>query len=210
MKKLINLVVCTLMLSFWAMPSLVLAETSNLSDTSNSTSESQATFDQRQEDRKQALKIALTAVEKVRIKDRCKAAQGKVSSVVQRANGISTSRSEVFGNVTTKLNTLVDKLKARSADTSELEADIAVLNTKITKFNTDFATYKQAINDLAAVNCQNDPAAFKAALLAGRNALDQVKKDSNDVKAYLKDTIRPLLTTIRSQLGPAPTNGGSQ
>ena len=58
-------------------------------------------------------KIKLATVEKKKIQDKCKASQGKVSSVKGRIKGIETSRGEVHKNVIEHLNTLVTKLKAK-------------------------------------------------------------------------------------------------
>jgi hypothetical protein len=161
----------------------------------------------RVEKRKADLKVKLTATEKLNLQNKCKASQGLVSAVKGRAKGIETSRSKVFANITTHLTDLSTKLKNRNADTKALDADIATLQTKITTFTTDLATYKQAVSDLANMDCKTDPDGFKASLLAARTALEAVNKDSQAVRSFVKDTIKPELKTIRASLEANKTEG---
>jgi len=182
------------------------------SDDSTTLTEAQKTeMNARLEKQKAEFKVKLAAAEKIKIELKCTAAQGLVNSVRGRIKGIETSRSEVYKNVVNHLTDLSAKLKAKNVDTTSLDADIAVLKTKIATFNTDLATYKQAVTDLVAVGCKQDPDGFKAALLAARTDLDKVKKDAEDVRSYITGTIKPLLVQIRNQVekDDSPTSEGS-
>lgn len=154
----------------------------------------------RLEKRKAELKIKLTNAEKLSIQNKCKAAQGFVSSVKGRVKGIETSRTEVYGNILDHLTDLSAKLKNKGIDTKTLDGEITTLQDKIQTFNTDLATYKQAVSDLAAMDCKADADGFKASLQAARTALETVNKDSQAVRSYVKDTIKPSLKTIRGEL----------
>lgn len=154
----------------------------------------------RLEKRKAEFKIKLTDVEKLNIKNKCKASQGLVSSVKGRVKGIETSRSEVYANMINRLTDLSTKLKNKGANTTTLDADIAVLKTKIDSFKTDLATYKQAVSDLADIDCKTYPDLFQASLLAARSALETVNKDALAVRSYVNDTIKPELKKIRNAL----------
>lgn len=151
---------------------------------------------------KETLKVKLASAEKKKIQDRCQGAQGKTSSIIGRFQGIETSRGEVHKNLLNRLNALVEKLKAKSIDTTELEEAIVVLNTKIETFNTDLATYKQAVADLKAIDCKAEPESFKAALAAARTSLEKVRADAKDIRTYLQETIKPILKETRDALEP--------
>ncbi len=174
------------------------------------TTEDKTAFNARVEQHKAEMKIKLTTAEKTRILAKCKASQGLINSVKGRINGIETSRTEVYKNIIDRLTDLSTKLKNKGADTTALDADITNLKTQITTFNTDLTAYKQDVSDLVAIDCKTDPDGFKASLEAARAALVKVNKDGLAIKAYLSDTIKPLLKTIRDQLEPAktPTTGG--
>lgn len=178
-------------------------EDSEENTTTTLTDEQKKSLAERVEKRKTELKTQLKASEKARLKTKCKASQGKISSIRGRIKGIETSRSEVYKNMINRLTNLSDKLENKGADTTELDATIAELQTKIETFNTDLAAYKQAVSDLADMDCEADPDGFKASLEAARTALATVNQDALAVRSYLQDTIKPLLKTIRAQLAEA-------
>ena len=160
--------------------------------------------------RKADLKVRLTAAEKVKIQNKCQSAQGLVSSVKGRVNGIETSRTQVHSNMTERLTSLSEKLKNKGADTAALDAAITELKNKIETFNTDLAAYKQAVSDLAELDCKADPDGFKASLQASRTAQETVSKDAKAIRVHVNDTIKPLLKTIRAALETDKTEGGDQ
>ena len=173
--------------------------TSNTEETTqpkDPAAEPQARLDKRKADQK----TKLTNAQKTRLKGKCKAAQGKVSSVSGRAKGIQTSRAKVHANVVNRLTNLSAKLEAKDADTVELNTMIAELKTKITTFETDLAAYLQTIADLETMDCVSDPEGFKASLDAARTALETVHNDAKAIRSYLTDTIKPQLVAIRAQL----------
>jgi hypothetical protein len=164
------------------------------------TPDDKAALQERLTKRKAELKTKLTNAQKLLLKGKCKASQGRISSVSGRIKGIETSHGKVHANIVERLTELSTKLKNKGVDTTELDAAIETLQTKVTTFNADLVVYKQAITDLEAMDCVTDPDGFKASLEAARTALDQVKSDSTDIRSYVKDTIKPILKTIRETL----------
>lgn len=168
--------------------------------------------------RKTELKTKLRVTEKARIQSKCKASQGKVSSIKGRVNGLETSRGQVYKNVVNRLKDLSEKLKNRGADTTALDAAIVTLESKIATFQTSLAAYKEDVSDLAALDCQSDPDGFKASLDASRLAQQQASQDAKAVKGYVNETIKPILKTIRAELeatkpagdATTTTDGGNQ
>jgi len=152
------------------------------------------------EKQKTVHKIKLTNAEKLKIQNKCKAAQGLVSSVSGRVKGLETSRSQSYDNMVARLTDLSAKLKAKNADTTVLDADIVALQAKVTTFSTDLAAYKVTVGDLADMDCKTDPEGFKAALTAARAAQETVHKDAQAIRTYVKDTIKPVLSSIRAEL----------
>lgn len=157
--------------------------------------------------RKAELKIRLTNAEKLRLQSKCQASQGHVSSLKGRIQGIETSRAQVYSNMTDRLTKLSEKLKNKEADTAALDLAITELKTRIETFNTTLATYKLGVTDLAEMDCKTDPDGFKASLEASRTSQEQVSKDGKAIRAYVNDTIKPLLKTIRSELESKQTEG---
>ncbi len=173
--------------------------------------EDKAALLKRLEERKTALKTRLTATEQQRLKSKCKASQGNLSSLKGRIKGIDTSRANVYRELVERLTKLSGKLKENGVDTAQLDSQIDELKTKIETFKTDLAAYKQAVSDLADMDCVQDPTAFKASLETARTAREKVNADAAAIKAYVKDTIKPTLQQLRSTLEKnESTSGGDQ
>lgn len=191
-------------------------DTSQSSDSTNNTQNAETNDQQeaadlktRIEEHKAALKTKLTTLEQRHVQLVCKAAQGKLTSTINRVKGVETSREAIYKALTTHLTDLITKLKAKGADTKALEDEVTVLNTKIATFNTDLATYKQDLNDLGTMTCTTDPTGFKAQLETSRSARLKVLADATTIKAYVKDTIKPTLQTIRQKLGTTNNEGSN-
>jgi chromosome segregation ATPase len=159
-----------------------------------------ASLQKRLDNRKNELKVKLTAVEQQKIQLKCKASQGNISSLKGRINGIETSRTNVHRELVDRLTKLGDKVKAQNVDITELQKEIDALKSQISTFDTDLAAYKQAVSDLTAMDCAKDPTAFKASLLAARAAHDKVAIDAKNIRSYVNDTIKPTLQQLRKQL----------
>lgn len=154
----------------------------------------------RLEKQKTDLKIKLTSSESERLKTRCKPAQTVVKTEHDRFSSKVVGRTRAYAELTDKLDKLVARLKAKNVDVTELQNEIAVLQTKIATFNADLAAYKQALSDLRLVNCTTDPTAFQAALVTARTAHEALLNDAKDIRSYVKDTIKVTLHSIKTAL----------
>lgn len=150
--------------------------------------------------RKADLKITLNAAKQARLKSRCKASQGKLQSIQGRIKGLETSRTQVHANTLQRLTKLSEKLAAQGIDVSGLESQITEISLLVEAFNADVVVYKEAVVDLATMDCVADPTAFQASLEAARTARTKASESSKAIRTYLKDTIRPTLTEIKKQL----------
>jgi hypothetical protein len=149
--------------------------------------------------RRSAVRARLSGTEQNNIKSKCGASQGNISSLRGRIKGIETSRTQVYQNLVERLTKASGLLSANGADVTELNAQIAELETKIAAFQSGLAEYKEAVTDIAAMDCASDPANFKASLEAARTSRTSLKTKSVEIKTYLRETIRPTLTELRSQ-----------
>jgi len=155
-------------------------------------------------DRKTSLKTKLTTAEQTRVKSKCVPSQtGSLKLLSGRIKGIETSRKETHKNLLSRLDKLIEKLKVKNVDTTALEAEIVVLKTKIATFDADLALYKQAITDLKSMDCVADPVSFKASLETSRTLKQTVAKDSETIKSYVTETIKPTLKIIQASLETA-------
>ncbi len=164
----------------------------------------------RLQERKDELKLRLSNAQKTRLQARCKNAQGKLSAVEGRIQGIETSRNEVYGNLVGHLTELSSKLKAKGIDTSQLDMQIVQLEERIAAFKTEFAEYKQAVADLAEMDCEADPEAFKAALEDARSHRKTLHETGQNIRKYVTETIKLTLAVLRAELAAkAGTNSNN-
>lgn len=158
------------------------------------------------EKRKTALKAKLTTAQQKRIKERCKNAQTLISKLDARDAKTQQGRLAAYDGVVTKLTNLETKVAAQGVDTTSLKAQITALQAKVANFKTDMEAYRFAVSDTASMSCTTDPAAFKASLAASREDFAKIKADAADIRMYLKDTIKPTLAAIRTELKKGEAN----
>lgn len=154
----------------------------------------------RLEKRKTNLKTKLDAAKQARLKSRCKASQGRLSSISGRIKGLETSRTQVYQNTENRLTKLSEKLASKGLDVTELNTQITELHKLVDSFETELNEYKLAVADLAAMDCAADPTAFQASLEAARVARSETSEAAKAVRAYLKETIKPTLVELRSTI----------
>lgn len=161
-------------------------------------------------ERKAALKTRLDAAKQARIKNRCKPAQGKLNSIRGRVKGLETSRTQVYENLVSRLNKMSEHLETKGVDTTELDGQIAELVILVETFNTDLAAYKEAVSDLAAMDCVADPTGFQASLEAARAARTKVAEDAKAIRTLLSDSIKPTLVDLRKSMESGGTEEESE
>lgn len=135
-----------------------------------------------------------------RLKLRCNVSQTVLKSLQTRVTTAQENRTKVYGKINERLNELNTALKEKSIDTSKLEPQIKELETKIEKFNTDIAAYKQAVEDAGSTECSNDPLALKAAIQEARTHHSQLITEVADIRTYINNVIKPTLVQIKTDL----------
>lgn len=172
---------------------------------STETSATKQTREARSAERKEKLKTKLDAAQKKRIEDRCVASQGKITALKAKVQGYDKGYVTRYDTLLGKLSDVSVKLKANNLDTTKLDASVSELTGKVAAFNTDVDAYQQTIDDLATMDCKADPVAFKAAIETSRTQLTALRAQVGAIRALLKDTVRPELQALRTQLKTTET-----
>lgn len=168
------------------------------------------TLEQRVQNYKNTMGAAINTAEQKRLTLRCGVAQAAVKNLQPNVAKVQTARSTAYNSIVDKLDELEKKLGNQAYETSKLQGMIDTLDEKITAYKLHIDTYKQAVDDLTAINCTSDPVAFKAALVAARTAHDNLPADISDIRAYIINTIKPQLLQIQQDLKAGHTAGGNQ
>ncbi len=185
-------------------PVVAHAETTTTTTTETVTTE---TTTQRVGKYKLALKTQPTAVEQIKIKANCKAAQVKGRILSAQITQKITLRSAVYVAAAGKIDGLITDLKAANVDTTNLQTERDALQKLITTYGTDLKVYQDNITDMNAVDCVADPVGFKAALEAARTSQAVCLKDIKAIRAQVIDIIKPALEDIKNS---KPTDGDIQ
>lgn len=169
--------------------------------------EFKANLETRLKKRKEAVTENLTFIKQKRIQKGCVASQALISKVSEKASATKTSRDEIYDNMTKNAEKLRDRLKENGQDTAALDKNLEELHTLIDSFKTDLKEMRQVAQDLSAMDCGADPAGFISSLQALRESRNKVVTDSQAIKNYIKDNLKPTLQEIRSSIGQAKQEG---
>lgn len=148
--------------------------------------------------------------EQDKIRLRCSVAQANAKILATRLAGVQKKRGEAYDKILGDLNVLLGKLEKQAYETTALKENITALQTKVDTYKTGMNNYYLAVNDLATIDCPNDPVAFAAALQASRKAHQAVQPQMTDIRAYITNTVKPTLVQVREQIAAGRTVGGSQ
>lgn len=181
-------------------------DSTDTTDDSTQTEESRKeALNNRLKQRKELLKTRLSTAQKTRIQNKCKNSQGHLGRLKGKIHGLETSRGQVYDNLLNRLEKFSAKLTDKGLDSTELDANIVTLKEKIETFNTNLANYKQAVADLAEMDCEADPEAFQASLDTARDLRQTLHESGQDIRTFVKETIKQTLKDIRAQISGEST-----
>ena len=89
-----------------------------------------------------------------------------------------------------KLQTISTKLQTDGEDVSKFNSDIAILQVKIDKFNTDKTAVETALTNTKQYSCGTSQGQFKSAFEAVKSAQTLVKADAMDISDFIRNTLR--------------------
>lgn len=168
-----------------------------------------ATREDRVKQYKERRKNAITAVRANRLKSVCKNAQGKLTSLSARVNGVATARENAHKQISERVDAIIAKLQAANIDTAALEAVRASIQEQGATVSEQLAAYQLALSDLSEMDCEADPEAFGAALEEARELSMQLRQSAFDFRQAAKEELRTLLQQARSQLPDADSSGAT-
>lgn len=128
-----------------------------------------------------------------RVVNRCVQAQNTFREIQQRIAPAFDNRREVYVRMDAKLWVVIGQLKLAEQDTFRLERQRTILAGHVATLQRTFSYYSQTVDDLVLINCQADPAGFQALLNTARLYHTRVRTQSEAVRDYVVDTIKPTL-----------------
>jgi hypothetical protein len=172
-------------------------DTTKSTGTETETNDDKVARTKRVENDKKNLKETVTDDEKKHISDKCVSAQEIVKKKQDDNNAAETSHLEIYNTIVTNLQALSTTLASKGVAVKTLNIEIASLQLTIKNYIADDSAYKQALNDLALLDCKTDPVAFKATLEDARTKQKIVLSDAVAIRSYLSNTIKTTLVAIK-------------
>lgn len=103
-----------------------------------------------------------------------------------------------YQRIKEKLANVIRDAKTAGKDASKLEANLALLNTKIDTFDTDRLALIDALKEVRALACAEDKDAFKEALEEAQAQQKKVLADVRDIKRFYQTVIRANLRALNN------------
>jgi hypothetical protein len=209
MKSILTKNICALFSSGLCI--LLLASSTVYAETSNATganTQSKAITD-RVTKRKNLLKLQLTSDKSKKLIKNCTDAQKLIKSINAQDINKAAKRKQVYTNISTRLNIVVQGLSMRSIDTTELKSLQEQFNTTANQYLVDASTYKTTMEDLSEMDCVADPTGFAATLSTARQLRTTLASEVGQVKA-IKSQISQSVTKAADLVNSSSTLGAKQ
>lgn len=129
----------------------------------------------------------------------CDKVTEKVAARVTKFNEVQSAHDARFTQVTSKLQDISAKLKARGVDTGTLDSQIATLDQKRSKLESDKTAFISKLEESKGLTCGASQGQFKAKVAEAKVLQKAVVADVKDIHDFIK-TIRDTIKGMRTQV----------
>lgn len=133
-------------------------------------------------------------------KEKCVKIQGRVNERVVYFDEKASRHSTTYTNIEDHVNKLISVFNEAGIDASIIKIHLVELQTKISKFKKDYATYNFDLRELENVNCAYSEGEFRGSLLKVKNSLTVVHTDAADIRTFVRETILADIKALKAQM----------
>lgn len=130
---------------------------------------------------------------------RCSIAQERINLRVERFVDLKDEHLTLYRGIIQNLTNIADRLDKQGYDTTKIRADYKILNEKIVKRATDYSAFISKLEATKQFACGESEGKFVDALKESRAAMEVVRKDTQDIREYYKNTIRADISQLKAQ-----------
>jgi hypothetical protein len=152
--------------------------------------EDTTTIDQRMAARRP--KVQLSAADKLAIAGKCQLAQTAINDRKTKDIKAASIRLQTYNELVKRLTFLVNNLSSQGNDASRLLNAENYFVASINNYLSDAQQYKVAMDDLVIMDCQADPAGFRATLNEAKNLRAKLNPDVVTIKNNLANLQKEL------------------
>jgi len=126
----------------------------------------------------------------------CANLNNRIDKRISNFGLIFKKHSNNYQEHVSKLQIISSKLQTAGKDVSKLNSDIAILQVKIDKFNTDKLAVETALDNTKQYSCGDSQGQFKVALDSVRTVQTTVKADDMDISNFIKNVLRADISAL--------------
>ena len=149
---------------------------------------------------KQIMADKLTEAQTKRLTNKCKSAQGLVTSYHAKLNNVIANRKKVYMEIGDKLDSLITKLQNAGIDTTKLETARDDIKSEAQALSDSLDSYDIVLSDLESMDCESDPEGFKAALEDARDLQNKLREQATEFRRFATTELREIIKELRSEL----------
>lgn len=129
---------------------------------------------------------------------RCEFAQSRLEAHKERVELRIEARLNRYQNIISRLDTLALRIENNDGDATSLRASITELSDLVSQFEADYRLYIAEVRD-AVNNACGEEVTFKNIIGKALSALRTAKADAADIRAYIDESLKPLLREVRQE-----------
>jgi len=130
---------------------------------------------------------------------RCESINNRVEGRLRQYNEDRDMHYARFDKFRNRLVNISDMAEGKGFNVTDLDADIAILDTKIAKLKTDYALFIDKLAETRNYTCGHSEGEFKAALQRAKDQLNVVREDAKDIKNFFTEVIKEDLKALKEQ-----------
>jgi hypothetical protein len=158
-------------------------------------------MNQRVQERKARLRENLTAVQQARIERLCQNAQKRIAKAQEVAVKFNDKHDKRIQSLLDKLSKFSERQKNKGADTVVLDTVLTDILSREEAVKAAYGDYINALSDSSGIDCQSDPAGFKASLDDAREQFQALRTARQTLRKTLKDDLLKALEDFRLKEG---------
>lgn len=156
----------------------------------------QAANQQRVEERKE-IRADIQEQKRETVENRCGLVTTKIETKVARYDNNRQMQVSGYKRVREWVSSLITKMVASGKDTANLKSILTTFDTKLKKFDTDYAAYIDALKATKGFACGKSEGQFKEKLTAARSNLKTLRDDVVDIRNYYQTQVRPAVQAAK-------------
>ena len=140
----------------------------------------------------------------------CDQIEAKIQTRLQQYSNNKKDYSAAYQNMLDRLNRFVANIKAKGYDTTNLEADIAILKQKIDEFNQLTTSSYAQLQQTQQYTCGQAQGTFLQSLLQSRQQIRLAHQKAQEIRTFYTTVIKPDLLELRESTPGVVSNSNTQ